>query len=229
MSDGLQQAIFVINLAHRSDRRAEMEAELARVGWSHSEFFPAIRPQQPDGFESTGARGCFLSHLEVLRTAQTRSLDRVIILEDDLNFATYFVERWPLIVSELAQKEWSIFYAGHILSGLNESIAYVEPSTEVRCSHFMIVNAEAVDFLVRGLETILSRPAGHPLGGPMHIDGAYSTLRRQNPDLKTLAVCPVLGSQRASRTDIANPRWFDKVRVLDPVLRAARRWRERER
>ena len=36
----------------------------------------------------------------------------------------------------------------------------------------------------------------------MHVDGAYSTIRSQNPQLKTYAIAPVLGHQRPSRTDI---------------------------
>ena len=51
----------------------------------------------------------------------------------------------------------------------------------VQCAHFLLINAAALTTVIKGLETILSRPAGHPLGGPMHVDGAYTTIRAQNP------------------------------------------------
>jgi hypothetical protein len=86
----------------------------------------------------------------------------------------------------------------------------------------MVIGADAIDSLVQGLETILSRPKGHPLGGPMHVDGAYSTIRLHHPSLKTFAAFPALGYQRASRTDIADQKWFDRIRVLDPAVRIVR-------
>lgn len=63
------------------------------------------------------------------------------------------------------------------------------------------------------------------------IDGALVWFRRAHPEFKT--VFATLGVQRASRTDIGDQKWFDRV----PVLRAGaelarkglRRWRESAR
>jgi glycosyl transferase, family 25 len=52
------------------------------------------------------------------------------------------------------------------------------------------------------LRQVLDRPPGHPEGGPMHVDGAYTTFRRNHPEFMTLAAIPSLGHQRASRSDI---------------------------
>jgi hypothetical protein len=222
VSRSLRQAVFVINLAYRVDRRSEMEAELARVGWDDAEFFPARRPDEAGQFESIGARGCFLSHLEVLRLARDRKLDRLILLEDDLNFVTDFSTRWPSVLTDLERTDWSIVYGGHILTGLRGPLALVDPARPVRCAHFMVIGGDAIDLLVQGLETILSRPKGHPLGGPMHVDGAYSTIRLHHPSLKTFAAFPALGFQRASRTDIADQKWFDRIRAFDSAVRVVR-------
>ena len=61
-----KEYVVIINLPERIDRKREMQKQLANVGWG-ADFFSAIRPTHPDGFESVGARGCFLSHLAVLR------------------------------------------------------------------------------------------------------------------------------------------------------------------
>jgi GR25 family glycosyltransferase involved in LPS biosynthesis len=93
---------FVINLATRADRRAEMEAQLNRVGWQ-AEFFAAFRPNAAEGFPSIGARGCYLSHLAVLRLG-LRSRNHVLIMEDDLNFVEGFSRQWPSIFDRLQER-----------------------------------------------------------------------------------------------------------------------------
>jgi glycosyl transferase family 25 len=67
-----------INLDRRTDRRAEMEAELAKIGMT-AERFPAIE-------RKPGALGCGLSHLAVLRKAKEERWENVLILEDDFTF-----------------------------------------------------------------------------------------------------------------------------------------------
>jgi glycosyl transferase, family 25 len=217
-----QQSVYVINLERRTDRRREMESELARVGWDAT-FFPAIEPTSSAGFASVGARGCFLSHLSVLKTARDAAVERLVILEDDVNFVRNFGEKWRWMETELAVVDWSVCYPGHAMGTLPQGISALSPQTSVLCAHFMVINRRAINLIVEGLETILSRSAGHPLGGPMHVDGAYSTIRAQNPALNTYALFPTLGYQRPSRTDIRRGRWFDRLSVLQPAVKVMRR------
>lgn len=218
----MAQVTFVINLEHRTDRRAAMMRELARVGWQ-PEFFPAVRPDEPAGFPSVGARGCFLSHLAVLKEAQRTGMQRLIILEDDVNFVGNFSVRWDAALAALERCEWSICYPAHVLDTLPDGLSRLSPATGVRCTHFMLLNGKAIGTLVEGLEAILSRPPGHKLGGPMHVDGAYSTIRSQHPELVTYACAPVLGYQRSSRSDIANVSWYDRAPIIATATGYARR------
>jgi hypothetical protein len=214
--------IFVINLEHRVDRRAAMQRQLRKIGW-HAELFLAIQPHDSAGFPSIGARGCFLSHLSVLKKARTAAAQQLVILEDDVNFVPDFSRRWALSMSELERQEWSIFYPGHVLDNLPAGLSRIQSDTAVQCAHFMVVNGRAISALIEGLELILSRIPGHPMGGPMHVDGAYSTLRKQNPSLLTYAYFPSLGYQRSSRTDIGNLKWFDRIGMLRPIVNFARK------
>jgi GR25 family glycosyltransferase involved in LPS biosynthesis len=218
--------ILVINLEHRRDRRFAMERQLSRIGW-HAKFFPAIRPRDAAGFPSIGARGCFLSHLAALRSARDVGVQRLVILEDDVNFAPDFTEQWELVMSGLETREWSIFYAGHAMGPTRLGLVRISPNIGVQCTHFMVINGHAISTLIAGLEGILSRPAGHPLGGPMHLDGAYSTLRSQNYKLTTYAYFPTLGYQRSSRTDVGELKWFDRIGIFAPVVDIARKLREK--
>jgi GR25 family glycosyltransferase involved in LPS biosynthesis len=197
-----------------------MERQLRRVGWENSEFFKAIAPDSPGGFASIGARGCFLSHLGVLKRADDSSL---ILMEDDLNFSDDFTSEWNRALEALPDG-WSIFYPAHVIQGDHRGVLELPSTQAVLCTHFMVISAAAVPTVVRGLETILSRPPGHPDGGPMHVDGAYSTIRRQNPDLKTFASFPSLGYQRSSRSDITASR-FDRIPAFRSALTLVRRLR----
>jgi glycosyl transferase, family 25 len=214
--------VSVINLKHRVDRRIEMQAQLSRVGWDAG-FFAAIRPTDAADFPSVGARGCFLSHLAVLHEARRAGAQQLVILEDDVNFVPDFSGRWHSAMAALEARVWSIFYPGHVLDESLRGLSLLTPSLGVQCAHFMVINRDAIPCLIEGLETILSRAAGHPLGGPMHVDGAYSTIRMQNQSLITYALFPALGYQRPSRTDIGELRWFDRISTLRPAVSFARK------
>ena len=217
-------AIFVINLERRTDRRVSMQVQLSRIGWD-AKFFAAVRPQGADDFPSIGARGCFLSHLSVLKLGRDAGASQLIILEDDVDFTPHFGNQWKVAMGFLETREWSIFYPGHAMEAQSGGLLRISADIGIQCTHFMVINGHAIPALIAGLECILSRPAGHPLGGPMHVDGAYSTLRAQNPRLVTYAHFPALGYQRPSRTDVGELKWFDRMGVLSPIVDLVRKLR----
>jgi glycosyl transferase family 25 len=210
----------VINLAERKDRRSDMEKQLGYVGWQ-ALFSDSARPSDAGGFDSIGARGCFESHLLTLRRAAI-SGRHAVIMEDDLNFCSDFPPKWKESYEALQGKDWAMFYPAHLLT-LKKGLSLLRPSDEVRCAHFIAFHKERINEIIGHLETILARPSGHPLGGPMHVDGAYSTIRAQNPALGTYAFSPSLGYQRSSRSDIAPLKFYDRVGALRPIVNSLRR------
>ncbi len=219
---------YVINLASRADRRAEMSKQLQRIGLQlQSErvaLFEAIRPFSAGGFPTLGAHGCFMSHLGVLRTARDEGLESVLILEDDLNFSPDFMHRMPALSEQLVQQPWAFFYGGYVLDQRLPATARgwvpAAPEMPVVTTHFVAMHGSVIAPLVSYLEAILARPPGDPAGGPMHVDGAYNWFRREHPDARTWLAVPELGHQRASRTDIHDLRWHDRL----PVVRALAAW-----
>src|SRR5947209_2539151 len=133
---------YVINLRNREDRRLEMEKQLRRVGW-HADFFHAEQPSSAAGFPSVGARGCFLSHLAVLKQGRNER-GHILMMEDDLNFVSDFARLWTQAYSALQKTSWSIFYPAHSLNG-EQGIVLLNPSQEVRCAHFLMINENAVE------------------------------------------------------------------------------------
>ncbi|HJW27409.1 MAG TPA: glycosyltransferase family 25 protein [Rhodocyclaceae bacterium] len=229
------QKLYVINLPSRADRRQEMDEQLNKLGLDLAHplvhLFPAIRPEDEGGFPSIGARGCFMSHLEVLRSAQARNLKRLLIVEDDLNFAADFNLRIIDLAERLAESDWGFFYGGYVVDADLEppdrhGLVAVPPEVPVQTTHFLAVNGpEVIAACADYLEAMLARPPGDPEGGPMHVDGAYSWFRRAHPELPTLLAVPELGYQRSSRTDVHDLRWFDRMPLAREAAAWLRQWR----
>jgi glycosyl transferase family 25 len=220
------QRVYAVNLPERKDRRQLIVQELEEVGMPLTphrvEIFPAIRPDEAGGFPSIGARGCFSSHLAILKQAKHQGLSNILIVEDDLEISAKFRTDQAVIVEQLRQQEWDFVYLGHVEKVEQKSpLALVPFSKGVMTTHFYAVNGRIFDRLVRFMEELQQRPPGHPDGGPMQIDGAYSTFRAQNPDVITLIASPNLGWQRSSRSDIT-PNWFDRIPGLRQLAGAAR-------
>lgn len=239
--DGRVDRIFVINLESRPDRRREMLAELGRLGLGADSpvvtFFPAVRPDGAGAFASIGARGCFMSHLGVLKRAAEAGLSSFLILEDDAAFVFGASALLQDALDDLGGTDWSIAYLGHRIPagehpGRDQRHSahwrILPPGTRVETTHAMLIHARAVPSLIAYLEAMLARPAGHPEGGPMHVDGAYSWFRKDNPDHLTLVTPKQCVFQRASRSDIARQSWRDAVPFLDFARRIKNRlhiWR----
>jgi hypothetical protein len=230
------QRIYVINLPQRRDRRREMARQLKRIGTGFGSagvrLFEAVRPQTQDDFPSIGARGAFLSHLRVLKDASAQQLQRILILEDDLDFVPDFSTRIGAVVDELKREDWSMFYAGYVLPDSlqlqsSQALVHADPSLRIQTAHFVGFRGPAIDEAISYLETLLTRPGGDSRGGPMHVDGAYSWFRQASPHRITLLATPQLGFQRSSRSDICDLRWFDRVPGVRHTIAGLRQLRNR--
>lgn len=230
-------SLVVINLASRHDRRAEFGEQLSQIGLSFTapsvRIFTAIRPDDAGGFPTLGTRGCFLSHLGVLRDALNSGADSVLLCEDDLNFSASLTERSAYLCEQLQALPWDIFYGGFASPPPGTPIdprgelLEVPADHGILCAHFVAFRRSALTDLVPYLEAILMREAGDPAGGPMHVDGAYAWFRRSHPGLRTLASVPPLGYQRASMTNIHKLNWRDRTPVIRQIMGLARRLRNK--
>lgn len=229
--------IVVINLPERQDRRDEFTDQLHQIGLSfehpHVHLFEAIRPQDAGPFPTVGARGCFLSHLGVLRNALEQGSEKVLLCEDDLNFSRDLPRRAAYLTAEIEKHEWDILYGftGEGADGLavdtEGQIITLSSDQDFQCSHIIAFRERAIKKLVPYLEAILERPAGDPAGGPMHVDGAYHWFRKAHPDLRILAIRPSIGFQRSSMTNISSLKAKDRLPVLRQIIAFSRRMRNR--
>jgi len=217
---------FIINLPERKDRRKAITRELEQIAMPLApgkvEVFSAIRPSEAAGFPSPGIRGCFLSHLGVLLEAKQRNLRNVLVLEDDLAVSPLINMHFSSIRAELEKADWGLAYLGHVEKVSDELPLRLIPfSGPIVTAHFYAVNGPVLDRLIDYLQQVLKRPAGHPEGGPMHLDGALTMFRQANQDIMTLIAEPNLGWQRSSRSDL-HSNWFQRAPVFGEMYDAAR-------
>ncbi|CAB3746230.1 hypothetical protein GQ57_10405 [Burkholderia sp. MSh2] len=223
--------IYVINLRARTDRRRQILRELERVGMARDDarvrFFEAVGPDDPGGFPSIGARGCYLSHLGVLREARDAGLHNVLVLEDDAVFEPALARCGAAMADTLRHRAWDFAYVGHVEPGDADTPGWHRTDRPLVCAHCYAVNGPALEPLVAFLEACLARAPGDPLGGPMHVDGALSMFRATRHPGRTLLAVPSLARQRSSRSDIATGRWFDRagpLRTLAAYARSLKEW-----
>jgi hypothetical protein len=218
--------VRIINLVDRPDRHRDMEREIDRLGGMapNVSFFEARRPGDAGPFPSLGARGCFESHLAVLRSASQSGCRSLLLLEDDLDFTRGARDRLGRIVPELLSQPWDIFHGAHVLP-LSHRRGLVRLATDepVATASFVAFNGHVLGPLVEFLDAMLRRPAGSPDYGPMHVDGAYTVFRLLNPERVAFAAMPSLGRQRSSPSDITPSRMlldrWSATRPLASVLR----------
>jgi glycosyl transferase, family 25 len=226
--------VRIINLVDRPDRRREMERQLTRLGAMGPKvaFFDAHRPVSAGDFPSVGARGCFESHLTVLREARSRHAESLLLLEDDFDFTRDGRARLESVLAELTKNDWSLFYGAHVLSaGDRRGLVRISPQQPVLTASFVGFNGRVIPELVGFLEAMLLRPAGSPDYGPMHVDGAYTVFRELNPAHATFVAFPALGMQRSSPSDITPrrkllDRWVI-TRSVAGLLRRSHNWLRR--
>ena len=208
-------SIRIINLPRRTDRRREMEQEIKRAGLegdARVEFHAAKSFDDAGTFYSSGARGCYDSHLSILKEAAEND-QNVLIVEDDCDFE-------PRAATYALPRDWQIFYGGYGPDWVENP----ETSEHIEGSHLMGFRSDIVRKLADYLDQLRLK-TDHP-----GIDGAYMWFRREHPDVRTHFAVPCIGNQRQSQSDVGQRRFFDRTPGLmqaAAVARRLKRWLKR--
>jgi len=199
--------VRIISLSHRTDRRREVSAELFKIGvqidGSRVAFFDACQVKDPGEFYSAGARGCYLSHLEILESAR----GSVLILEDDCDFTVG--------AADYIVPECDVFYGGYYAANPADLT-----TSDIIGSHMMgyFNPSEVGTYLRKTLES----PASRGNVPPPPMDAAIVWYRRAHPDARVAFANPALAHQRPSKTDIGPSSFIDR---LPFAATFARRWK----
>jgi glycosyl transferase, family 25 len=217
------ESICILNLPHRSDRRREMLAELAKFGLSDDQrvsFFAGSTATNRGPFASPGEHGCYLSHLALLKDASKRG-GRVLVLEDDCDFL-------PEAIDYELPADWDIFYGGYTA----EDPGNLETSNMIG-AHCMGYSPRAARAFAAYLDQLLEpdfepdplavAQGRYTSGVNPPFDGAIVWFRRAHPELKT--VFAQIAVQRSSRSDIAAGGLLDRtIPLAATAARKAKNW-----
>lgn len=228
--------IYVLNLPERTDRLKYIKQEMTRIDMPFESdkvrLFPAIKPKNKEPFVKLGSKGCFLSTLKILKESREENLKNLLILQDDAQFLPTFQDHEASLVSQLREKDWDIVQFGYFPlpdNGASETFtnlvsekvgALIPFSGQIIGAHCFAVNGKSLDKYIEFLEGLLSRPPGHPDGGPMPIDGSFNRFSLRS-DVTRLIVIPSLVTQKSSRSDVSLS-WYDNIRLLRPLLSMVR-------
>jgi GR25 family glycosyltransferase involved in LPS biosynthesis len=182
--DRIEHVVY-INLEHRTDRRKEIEAELACFG-DRVERFNAIR-------HVTGGIGCSMSHLQVLKRAKEAGWKNVLVVEDD--FVWNRTEEGMTCFERIIQKPFDVILvsgADIICSSDNRLVSGQAATCYLVASHYY-------DTLIQNfIEGVLGfMKTGHY---PTYALDQY--WKRLQPSDHWYIVTPILGIQRPSYSDI---------------------------
>lgn len=227
-----------INLAHRTDRRAHMEKELARVGINAERtwgILPAGHPEAKYDImrqRTPGAIGCYLAQMSVMKEAM-RQNKHALVMEDDLIFCSDLHDRLAIFEEFSATHDWDIFWLGgtyHVnpavwhLDDLGRDAELTNHPHIIRTygcwsTYAYIVRCESLLRVTRKLHELI----------PVSIGIDWSMIQMQ-VDLHAYAFAPGCAIQYDNRSDIGfgmtrfsgfsalGAHWFaDRMENFDPT------------
>lgn len=151
--------IFLVNLAHRTDRLQLAKEEFAKAGIDNWTRFEAVK-YNPNihGFYQefltycsipkirntlqyfNGSFGCLLSHYNIIKMAKEQNWPSVTIFEDDLIFIGGWREHFNGCMAELTNLDWQMFYfsANHETQPIPVSEYLVRPTRAYTTTGYII-------------------------------------------------------------------------------------------
>ena len=212
--------IFIINLEHRKDR--DECQEILKNNITNFERFAAICPEYKSidkkhydrlvvnqrEWYVTGAVGCKLSHLEVIKLARSRGYKNFLVLEDDfsINYSEEeFKSMFTSAILELCNTNtststntnantWDMLYLGGnnlIKPNKLDNNQLLHRAIKVNTTHAYAMNNSIFDRCINEIENCGTE-----------IDDYYKNNIQNIPELNVFCIFPSLIKQRRSVSDI---------------------------
>ena len=185
--------VLYINLESRSDRRAQVESELKKIGVETPNRFKAIKLEN-------GAIGCSMSHLKCIELAKERNYECVMVCEDDIEFLNP-----QLFLSQLQKfldtnTSWDVV----LIAGNN-----MLPYTPVNDNCIKILNCQTTtgyivknhyyDALIQNYKEGIQNLMKNPTNNEYKIDKYWFQLQRKD---NWYLIIPLTITQRENYSDI---------------------------
>jgi GR25 family glycosyltransferase involved in LPS biosynthesis len=138
---------YVINLDNRPEKWERIQNDFKDTD-IEVERFAAIK-------HDNGHIGCGLTHVALVKMAKEKSLDSILIIEDDCKLTKNFNNRWATIKKYLDENKdnWDIFNGGVVWPTNPTLVANLEPDIKLiqsngpgcRYAHFVYINKSGYD------------------------------------------------------------------------------------
>lgn len=207
--DTLFDKIFIINLDNRPEKWEKCLENLKKHDIKNYERFSAIRPQisqvpvtyynklvfghfKDDPKYICGAVGCKMSHHTVIKMAKERNYKKILILEDDFEFA----ENLDSVLADheklIRNLPWDMLYfGGNHLTTLHHVNKNLYRAISINTTHAYAINSSIFDMVLDKLLVCGSE-----------IDYFYRS--QIHLTYQTLCIFPSLAVQRQGYSDIVN-------------------------
>jgi GR25 family glycosyltransferase involved in LPS biosynthesis len=178
--ENLFEESYCINLKSRPDRWETMQNEFYKINF-YPKRFEAVVDKNP-------VRGCYLSHLELLRKAN-KSKKSLLVFEDDCEFYAYEKDTIEKSLDELYNRDWWIFYLGaNIMRPFYQVSDHLARLNWAQSTHAYGINKEHLSEILDFVENNNS-----------FIDVIYTNIVAQVPCYVTI---PLVAIQRTDYSDI---------------------------
>ena len=212
--------IYCINLERRTDRWDQCKSEFDKIGI-------ADRVIKFDAFDNkeNPKKGCYDSHLSVIKLAYERKLKNVLIFEDDVAFLKKYDDKiLRKSIKSLNETNWEFFYLGGLerrikprskynrLSNewqgeFNEEYDYIMQCSSVGWAHSFAVNCSIFERIVSDYDNNIWNVLVE--NHDSHLDRYYQEVLKP----KTYVCVPSLTTQYNLVSDLTRTRTNRNLRL----------------
>ncbi len=235
---------ILINMANRpgrlQDSLYELRSATAQLVTADRDVH-LIRPRRftdAGGFASRGFRSNLDAHLQAATWARDSSMERVLVLEDDLSFGRRWHRYGSALLAALTERPWHIASLGYLdewgeaplapdpVDGIEPTVGWARFTGKVNGAHAYFVHRSGLDAWIAHLQAVAVGRPGDDLRGPMPSDGALNTFAWVDRAHIRLLAVPNLVGTRPTRSDIS-PTIVDRLPLVGSGVEYLRRRRRR--
>ena len=184
--------LYYINLDHRTDRLAQIESELDKMGWREaSQRIPGV-------LHPIRGVGCGMAHIHALEKAMESGYESVLILEDDFEF-TQTKETVHAAMESIRHLQYDVvMLAANLHSYWETTDPRFQRVYKATTASGYLVSRNAMPLLKQNMEDNMELLKVTQLGEIFEIDQGWSRLQQTGT---WYCLHPKLGRQRESYSD----------------------------
>lgn len=144
---GFLDAIYFINLDHRTDRLEQIKGEIARLGIEEEKIHRVSAVYTPE----IGVLGCALSHIKALDLFLQSSHKSCLLLEDDFMFTTD-IHYCKFLFKHLLDKEFDVvMLGGKVMNEVSTDSPFLKKVLDAQTTSAYMITREFAPVLRQNL------------------------------------------------------------------------------